>query len=132
MVPERLPLVPAVHGHDRRHWVGHRRPSSRRSSRCGTTPPRGTLQPLTPITRFVQHSLTNTEHTYDVTRHLVSGWVQDDWRDGRPADMNLGMRWDWDSNGNNERLEFRPWLSGNASRANYNFAPRIGMNLQPR
>ena len=88
------------------------------------------LQPLLPITRFVQHSLTNTEHTYDVTRHLVSGWVQDDWQASDRLTMNLGVRWDWDSNGNNERLEFRPWLSGDGARANYNFAPRIGMNLR--
>jgi hypothetical protein len=88
------------------------------------------LQPLTPITRFVQHSLTNTEHTYDVTRHLLSGWVQDDWRTSDRLTLNLGVRWDWDSNANNERLEFRPWLSGNAPRANANFAPRIGMNLR--
>ena len=88
------------------------------------------LQPLTPITRFVQHSLTNTEHTYDVTRHLLSGWVQDDWRVGDRLTLNLGTRWDWDSNGNNEKLEFRPWLSGEASPANANFAPRIGMNLK--
>jgi carboxypeptidase family protein len=88
------------------------------------------LQPLTPIARFVQHSLTNTEHTYDVTRHLLSGWVQDDWRASDRLTLNLGVRWDWDSNGNNERLEFRPWLSGNAPRANYNIAPRIGVNLQ--
>jgi hypothetical protein len=87
------------------------------------------LQPLTPITRFVQHSLTNTEHTYDVTRHLLSGWVQDDWRMGDRLTLNLGTRWDWDSNGNSEKLEFRPWLPGNLSRANYNFAPRLGMNL---
>ena len=83
-----------------------------------------------PITRFVQHSLTNTEHTYDVTRHLVSGWVQDDWQASDRLTMNLGVRWDWDSNGNNESLEFRPWLSGDGTRANYNFAPRIGMNFR--
>ena len=88
------------------------------------------LQPLLPVTRFVQHSLTNTEHTYDVTRHLVSGWVQDDWRASDRLTLNLGVRWDWDSNGNNEHLEFRPWLSGDASPAWANFAPRIGMNLR--
>ena len=88
------------------------------------------LQPLLPITRFVQHSLTNTEHTYDVTRHLVSGWVQDDWQASDRLTLNLGVRWDWDSNGNSERLEFRPWLSGDGLRANYNFAPRIGANVR--
>ncbi len=87
------------------------------------------LQPLTPITRFVQHSLTNTEHTYDVTRHLLSGWVQDDWRMGDRLTLNLGVRYDWDSNANNERLEFRPWLPGDLGRATMNFAPRIGVNF---
>jgi hypothetical protein len=87
------------------------------------------LQPLTPITRFVQHSLTNTDHTYDVTRHLLSGWVQDDWHTSNRLTLNLGVRYDWDSNANNERLEFRPWLSGNQARNNANFAPRVGVNF---
>ena len=90
------------------------------------------LQPLLPITRFVQHSLTNTEHTYDVTRNLLSGWVQDDWRMNDRLTLNLGVRYDWDSNGNNERLEFRPWLPGDLARANANFAPRIGVNYLHR
>ena len=87
------------------------------------------LQPLTPITRFVQHSLTNTDHTYDVTRHLLSGWMQDDWHATDRLTLNLGVRYDWDSNANSEKLEFRPWLPGNLERNNANFAPRIGVNF---
>jgi hypothetical protein len=88
------------------------------------------VAPLLPITRFVQHSLTSTEHTYDVTRHLLSAWVQDDWAMNDQLTMNLGVRWDWDSNGNNETLDFRPWVSDSATPPRANFAPRIGMNLK--
>jgi hypothetical protein len=88
------------------------------------------VAPVLPITRFVQHSLTSTEHTYDVTRNLLSAWVQDDWAASDRLTMNLGVRWDWDSNGNSEGQEFRPWLSGEQSPPWANFAPRIGMNFQ--
>jgi hypothetical protein len=88
------------------------------------------LQPLLPITRFVQHSLTSTEHTYDVTRNLLSAWLQDDWAVNDRLTMNLGMRWDWDSNGNSEGLEFRPWVSGDVTPPWANFAPRVGMNFR--
>jgi hypothetical protein len=88
------------------------------------------LQPLTPITRWVFHAKSSTEHTYDVTRHLFAGWVQDDWRMGDRLTLNLGVRYDFDSNGNAEDIEFRPWLPGNLPRAKANFAPRLGMNLR--
>jgi hypothetical protein len=86
-------------------------------------------QPLTPITRWVFHSLSSTEHAYDVTRHLFGGWVQDDWRVNDRLTLNLGVRYDWDSNGHSERLEFRPFLPGNLPRDKNNVAPRLGMNL---
>ena len=88
------------------------------------------VAPLLPITRFVQHSLTSTEHTYDVTRNLFSAWVQDDWAASDRLTLNLGVRWDWDSNGNSESLEFRPWLPGDLSPPPANFAPRVGMNFK--
>ncbi|MBI4886091.1 MAG: TonB-dependent receptor [Acidobacteria bacterium] len=88
------------------------------------------LQPLLPITRFVQHSLTSTEHTYDVTRNLASGWVQDDWRASDRLTLNLGVRWDWDSNGNNEDLKFLPWVSGTQTPPMANLAPRLGVNFR--
>jgi len=88
------------------------------------------LQPLTPITRWVFHSKSSTEHRYAITRHLFAGWAQDDWRINDRLALNLGVRYDFDSNGNNEGLEFRPWLPGNLPRARTNFAPRLGANLR--
>jgi hypothetical protein len=88
------------------------------------------LQPLTPITRWVFHSLSSTEHAYDVTRHLFAGWMQDDWQVSDGLTLNLGVRYDWDSNGHSERLEFRPWLPGNLPRDKNNVAPRLGVNLR--
>jgi hypothetical protein len=88
------------------------------------------LQPLTPLTRWVYHSKSSTEHTYDVTRHMIAGWVQDDWRVNDRLTLNLGVRYDVDSNGNSETLEFRPWLPGDLPRPMSNFAPRLGMNLR--
>ncbi len=87
------------------------------------------LAPLNPLVVNVQHSLTSTEHTYDVTRNLLSAWIQDDWAMGDRLTMNLGVRWDWDSNGNSETLEFRPWVTERSP--NWaNFAPRVGMNFK--
>ena len=88
------------------------------------------LQPLTPITRWVFHAKSSTEHTYDVTRHLFAGWAQDDWRVNDRLTLNVGLRYDFDSNGNNEKLEFRPWLPGDLPRNKANFAPRLGVNLR--
>jgi hypothetical protein len=88
------------------------------------------LQPLTPITRWVFHSKSNTNFHFDVLRHLYAGWVQDDWRANDRLTMNLGLRYDFDSDGNSEKLEFRPWLPGNLPRPKANLAPRVGMNLR--
>ncbi|MGH9257114.1 MAG: TonB-dependent receptor, partial [Vicinamibacterales bacterium] len=88
------------------------------------------LQPLTPITRWVFHMKSSTEHAYDVTRHLFAGWVQDDWRTNDRLTLNLGVRYDFDSDPNSEKLEFRPWLPGGLPRDKANFAPRLGMNLR--
>ena len=88
------------------------------------------LQPLTPITRWVFHSKSSTEFAFDVTRHLFAGWAQDDWRVNDRLTLNLGMRYDFDTNGNAEGIEFRPWVPGNLPRAKANFAPRLGMNLR--
>jgi hypothetical protein len=56
--------------------------------------------------------------------------VQDDWRANDHVTLNLGVRYDFDTNGNAEAVEFRPWLPGNLKRPKANFAPRLGMNLR--
>lgn len=88
------------------------------------------LQALAPITRQVFHALSDTEHRYPVRRHVFAGWMQDDWRIGNNLTLNLGVRYDWDSNGHSEKLEFRPFLPGNLPRDSNNVAPRVGMNLR--
>ena len=88
------------------------------------------LAPLASITRWVFHSLSDTEHRYNVVRHLFAGWVQDDWKLGQRVTLNLGVRYDWDSNAHSEKLRFLPWLPGNLPRENHNFAPRLGLNYR--
>jgi len=86
------------------------------------------LAPLAPITRWVYHSLSDTEHRYDVVRHLFAGWAQDDWKVHNNLTINVGVRYDFDNNGNSEKLKFLPWLPGDQPYDIDNFAPRLGVN----
>ena len=88
------------------------------------------LAPLSPITRQVFHAISDTDHKYNIVRHVFGGWMQDDWRVGNSFTLNLGVRYDWDSNGHSEKLEFRPFLPGDLPRDTNNVAPRVGMNLR--
>ncbi|MBI2188509.1 MAG: TonB-dependent receptor [Acidobacteria bacterium] len=88
------------------------------------------LAPLAPITSQVFHGLSDTGYTHFVTRHNVSAWMQDDWRMGDNLTMNLGLRYDIDSNSNSEKVRFLPWLPGDLPRDTNNVAPRLGMNLR--
>jgi hypothetical protein len=88
------------------------------------------LAPLSPITRQVFHALSDTDHRYNITRHIFAGWVQDDWRVGNALTVNLGVRYDWDSNAHSEKLEFLPFLPGDLPHDNNNMAPRVGVNLR--
>ena len=44
--------------------------------------------------------------------------------------LNLGVRYDWDSNAHSEKLELRPFLPGNQPHDNNNVAPRMGVNFR--
>jgi len=88
------------------------------------------LQPLTPLTSQVFHAISDTEHRYNIVRHLFGGWIQDDWRMGSRVTLNLGLRYDWDSNAHSEKLELRPFLPGNLPHDNNNVAPRVGVNVR--
>ncbi|OFW01278.1 MAG: hypothetical protein A3I61_15380 [Acidobacteria bacterium RIFCSPLOWO2_02_FULL_68_18] len=88
------------------------------------------LQPLAPLTSQVFHSVSDTEHHYNVVRHLLAGWIQDDWRLGDRLTLNLGVRYDWDSNAHAEELTLMPFLPGNLPHDSNNVAPRMGVNLR--
>jgi hypothetical protein len=53
-------------------------------------------------------------------------WLQDDWSMTGRLTLNLGLRYDLDSNGHNEKTVFRPWLPGGLPIEKTNFAPRTG------
>ena len=87
------------------------------------------LAPLAPITVRVIHSISDTEHQYSVRRHIFAGWLQDDWKTSNRLTVNLGVRYDVDSNGHSEKTKFLPWLPGNLPRDKNNVAPRLGANF---
>lgn len=88
------------------------------------------LAPLLPYTSQVFHAVSDTEHHYNVVRHLFAGWLQDDWRIGNNLTLNLGVRYDWDNNAHSEKLELRPFLPGDLPHDNNNVAPRMGVNFR--
>jgi hypothetical protein len=88
------------------------------------------LAPLSPITRWVFHGVSDAGHTYVFTRHVFAAWMQDDWRVGDRLTLNLGVRYDVDSNGHGEKIRFLPWLPGDLPRDTNNVAPRVGLNYR--
>jgi hypothetical protein len=90
--------------------------------------PLATLRSATgaPLVRWVDHSLSDTEHRYDVTRHIWGAWIQDDWSMTNRLTLNVGLRYDLDSNAHNEKTVFKPWLPGGLPIEKTNFAPRTG------
>ena len=88
------------------------------------------LAPLSPITTRVFHGLSDDNYTHFVTRHVFATWLQDDWRMGNKLTLNLGVRYDIDSNGHSEKLKFLPWLPGDQPLDSNDVAPRIGVNLR--
>ncbi len=73
--------------------------------------------------------LPDTDNTY------LAGFVQDDWRITRLLTLNLGLRYELDTDVNNvSRVDelnplILPFLQGERKRDRNNFAPRIGFNF---
>ena len=88
------------------------------------------VAPLAPITRWVFHSLSDTEHQYAIVRNVFAGWVQDDWKVASPLTLNLGVRYDFDTNSASEKTRFMPWLPGNQPHDTNNVAPRLGTSIK--
>ena len=88
------------------------------------------LAPLSPITTRVFHGLSDENFIHFITRHVFGGWLQDDWRMGDNFTLNLGVRYDLDTNAHSEKLQFLPWLPGDLPHDTNNVAPRVGMNLR--
>ncbi|MBI4888434.1 MAG: TonB-dependent receptor [Acidobacteria bacterium] len=88
------------------------------------------IAPLAPITRFVFHGLSDSNQRHDALRNVFGAWMQDDWKVGGNLTLNLGVRYDIDSNGHSEKVKFLPWLPGNLPRDKNDVAPRVGMNLR--
>ena len=87
------------------------------------------LQPLSSA-RQVFYAISDTDHRYNIVRHLYSGWMQDDWKIGNNLTLNLGARYDWDDNTYGEKLKLPPFLPGNLPHDSNNVAPRIGANVR--
>ena len=88
------------------------------------------VAPLSSLTSQVLHAVSDTEHHYNIVRHVFGGWLQDDWRVGNNLTLNLGVRYDWDNNAHSEKLKFLPFLPGNLPHDSNNVAPRVGVNLR--
>ena len=74
--------------------------------------------------------MSDSDYAFDVTRHVFGGWAQDDWHLSDRLTLNLGVRYDVDTNAHAEKIEFRPWLPGNLPHDTNNVAPRLGFNYR--
>ena len=84
---------------------------------------------LSPITVRVRQAVSNTDFHYEVPQHLLAGWLQDDWQVSNRLTLNLGVRYDVQIGVHSEKVELRPWLTGDLPHDLNNVAPRLGFAL---
>jgi hypothetical protein len=87
------------------------------------------LAALSPITVRVRRAVSNTDFHYEVSQHLLAGWVQDDWKVAPRLTLNLGVRYDAQLGAHSEDVVLLPWLDGNMPHDLNNIAPRLGFAL---
>jgi hypothetical protein len=87
------------------------------------------LAALSPITVRVRRAVSNTNFHYEVPQHLFAAWLQDDWQIAKRFTVNLGLRYDVQLGVHSEKVELRPWLTGDLPHDLNNVAPRLGFSL---
>ncbi|MBI4487060.1 MAG: TonB-dependent receptor [Acidobacteria bacterium] len=66
------------------------------------------------------------DFTFFVDRHVLAGWVQDDWQVTENLTLNLGLRYDAALNAFGEDYDFQPWVSAGRPNDTDNIQPRAG------
>jgi hypothetical protein len=83
------------------------------------------LAPLSSITRMYTLGFTDEMYTR-VPRHVLGGWLQDNWAATSRLTLNLGVRYDLETGVFAQKTELLPWLKGNRPEDSNNYAPRLG------
>ena len=86
------------------------------------------LNALNPIIR--RYTLGIGDFTFAVDRHVLAGWIQDDWQVTSNLTLNLGLRYDVALNGFGENYDFQPWVNGGRPNDTNNIQPRFGFAYQ--
>jgi hypothetical protein len=103
------------------------------------------LAPLSPITRQVTIAIPVERSTVSrpagaggfteyAPRHVMAGWIQDDWVATSKLTLNLGLRYDLAINAFANWLDFPPFFSADRPNDTNNWGPRLGFayTVNPR
>ncbi len=86
------------------------------------------LAALSPITVKFQQAV-GTFHFY-VPRHILGTWAQDDWTVTRQLTLNLGLRYDLQTNAYGNKISIPPFVPSRPNDKN-NVVPRVGFAYTP-
>ena len=87
------------------------------------------LAALSPITRQYTQGIGNFR--YYVPRRIYGSWVQDDWKITPRVTLNLGLRYDLETNVWANNVSIPPWVDGNRPNDTNNIGPRLGFAFSP-